>query len=42
MTEETTTLISPNVTAGTLLRQSREDHGFKLDVLAHALRVSSA
>jgi len=42
MTEETTTLISPNVTAGTLLRQSREDHGFKLDVLAHALRVSPA
>ena len=42
MTDETTTLISPNVTAGTLLRQSREDHGFKLDALAHALRVSSA
>jgi len=42
MTEETTTLISPTVTAGTLLRQSREDHGFKLDVLAHALRVSPA
>jgi cytoskeleton protein RodZ len=42
MTEKTTTLISPNVTAGTLLRQSREDHGFKLDALAHALRVSSA
>ena len=42
MTEETTTLISPTVTAGTLLRQSREDHGFKLDVMAHALRVSPA
>lgn len=42
MTEETTTSITPSATAGALLRQLREDAGFKLDVLAQALRVSSA
>jgi cytoskeleton protein RodZ len=42
MTEETTTSITPSATAGVLLRQLREDAGFKLDVLAQALRVSSA
>jgi cytoskeleton protein RodZ len=42
MTEETTTSITPSTTAGALLRQLREDAGFKLDVLAQALRVSSA
>ena len=40
MTEETTTSNSPSTTAGALLRQRREDAGFKLDVLAQALRVS--
>ena len=40
MTEETTTSTPPSITAGALLRQSREDAGFKLDVLAQALRVS--
>ena len=42
MTEETTTSITPSTTAGALLRQFREDAGFKLDVLAQALRVSPA
>ena len=42
MTEEITTSITPSATAGALLRQRREDAGFKLDVLAQALRVSSA
>jgi cytoskeleton protein RodZ len=40
MTEETTTSTSPSITAGALIRQFREDAGFKLDVLAQALRVS--
>lgn len=42
MTEETTTSTIPSATAGALLRQLREDAGFKLDVLAQALRVSPA
>lgn len=42
MTEETHTSTSPTVSAGALLRQYREAQGFKLDVLAQALRVSSA
>lgn len=42
MTEETTTSTTPSTTAGALLRQLREDAGFKRDVLAQALRVSSA
>ena len=42
MTEETTTSTPSNTTAGALLRQLREDAGFKLDVLAQALRVSPA
>jgi cytoskeleton protein RodZ len=42
MTEETTTSTPPSTTAGALLRQLREDAGFKLDVLAQALRVSPA
>jgi len=42
MTEETTTSTAPSQTAGALLRQYREAQGFKLDVLAQALRVSSA
>ena len=42
MTEETTTSTTPSTTAGALLRQLREDTGFKLDVLAQALRVSPA
>ena len=42
MTEETTTSTPSSTTAGTLLRQLREDAGFKLDVLAQALRVSPA
>jgi cytoskeleton protein RodZ len=42
MTEETTTSTIPSTTAGALLRQLREDAGFKLDVLAQALRVSPA
>jgi cytoskeleton protein RodZ len=42
MTEETTTSTTPSTTAGALLRQLREDAGFKLDVLAQALRVSPA
>ncbi len=42
MTEETNTSTTPSTTAGALLRQLREDAGFKLDVLAQALRVSPA
>ena len=42
MTEETTTSTTPSHTAGDLLRQYRVAQGFKLDVLAQALRVSSA
>jgi len=42
MTEEITTSTTPSTTAGALLRQLREDAGFKLDVLAQALRVSPA
>lgn len=42
MTELTTTSITPSTTAGALLRQLREDAGFKLDVLAQSLRVSPA
>ena len=42
MTEETTTSTAPSHTAGALLRQYREAQGFKLDVLAQALRVSPA
>jgi cytoskeleton protein RodZ len=42
MTEETTTSTAPSHTAGDLLRQYRVAQGFKLDVLAQALRVSSA
>lgn len=42
MTEDTLTSTSPITTAGALLRQYREAHGFKLDVLAQALRVSPA
>lgn len=40
MTEEITTSTTPTTTAGALLRQYREAQGFKLDVLAQALRVS--
>ncbi|BDU55449.1 helix-turn-helix transcriptional regulator [Limnohabitans sp. TEGF004] len=42
MTEETTTSTTSSTTAGALLRQLRKDAGFKLDVLAQALRVSPA
>jgi cytoskeleton protein RodZ len=42
MTEETTPSTTPSATAGVLLRQCREAQGFKLDVLAQALRVSPA
>lgn len=42
MTEDTTTSTTPSTTAGALLRQFREAQGFKLDVLAQALRVSPA
>jgi cytoskeleton protein RodZ len=42
MTEEINTSTTPSTTAGALLRQLREDAGFKLDVLAQALRVSPA
>lgn len=42
MTEETNTSTTSSTTAGALLRQLREDAGFKLDVLAQALRVSPA
>lgn len=40
MTEEITTSTTPGTTAGALLRHYREAQGFKLDVLALALRVS--
>jgi cytoskeleton protein RodZ len=42
MTEDTLTSTSPNSTAGVLMRQYREAHGFTLDGLAQALRVSPA
>lgn len=42
MTEETTPSTIPGSSAGALLRQYREAKGFKLDVLAQLLRVSSA
>ena len=42
MTEETTPSTIPGSSAGALLRQYREAKGFKLDVLAQVLRVSSA
>ncbi len=42
MTEETISPTTPSTTAGALLRQYREAQGFKLDVLAQALRVSPA
>ena len=42
MTEDHTTSTTPSTTAGALLRQYREAQGFKLDVLAQALRVSPA
>jgi cytoskeleton protein RodZ len=42
MTDETTPPTSPSVTAGALLRSYREAAGFKVDVLAHSLRVSPA
>jgi len=42
MTEETNTSTTPSATAGALLRQYREAQGFKLEVLAQALRVSPA
>jgi cytoskeleton protein RodZ len=41
MTEETTPS-TPSASAGALLRQCREAQGFKLDVLAQALRVAPA
>jgi cytoskeleton protein RodZ len=40
MTEETTPSTIPSASAGALLRQCREAQGFKLDVLAQALRVA--
>ena len=42
MTQDPTTSTTPSTTAGALLRQYREAQGFKLDVLAQALRVSPA
>jgi cytoskeleton protein RodZ len=42
MTEETTPSTPFSATAGAMLRQCREAQGFKLDVLAQALRVSPA
>jgi cytoskeleton protein RodZ len=42
MTEETIPSTTSSATAGALLRQCREAQGFKLDVLAQALRVSTA
>ncbi len=42
MTEETNPSPPPSASAGALLRQCRETQGFKLDVLAQALRVSPA
>lgn len=42
MTADTTISPPTHATAGTLLRQYREAHGFQLDTLAQALRVSPA
>ncbi len=42
MTEDTIPSTNAGTTPGALLRQYREAQGFKLDVLAQALRVSSA
>ena len=42
MTEENNLSTSPSTSAGVLLRQYREAQGFKLEVLAQALRVSPA
>ena len=42
MTEEITTPTSSGMSAGALLRQTRETQGVELDVLAHALHVSPA
>ncbi len=42
MTEESTTTSTSSATAGGLLRQYRQDQDLQLDVLAQALRVSSA
>jgi cytoskeleton protein RodZ len=42
MTEETSPSTTLSASAGALLRQYREAQGFKLDVLAQALRVSPA
>ncbi len=42
MTEETTPYTISSASAGALLRQCREAQGFKLDVLAQALRVAPA
>lgn len=42
MTEETIPSISRSTPAGELLRQYREDQGFNLEALAHALRVAPA
>ena len=42
MTEETLPSTTPSASAGALLRHYREAQGFKLDVLAQALRVAPA
>ncbi len=42
MTEETIPSTTPSASAGALLRQYRETQGFKLDMLAQALRVAPA
>lgn len=42
MTEETIPSNTPSASAGALLRQCREAQGFKLDMLAQALRVAPA
>lgn len=42
MTADTSTVPPVNPTAGALLRQYREAHGFQVDTLAQALRVSPA
>ncbi len=42
MTEETLPSATPSASAGALLRHYREAQGFKLDVLAQALRVAPA
>jgi cytoskeleton protein RodZ len=42
MTADTSTAPPAHATAGALLRQYREAHGFQLDTLAQALRVSPA